>query len=225
MMNRAMENAGHEQRLDARSWAAQGREDLHALREEKTLGGDGKEAVARRAEIEEQRRRRAELPAAHLDQAAAVQQLERATEAKVGTVERWQDEQLARLEKAIAEVKVQAQAALEAARGFVQRGVEAVRERAQGPREVEARSAAETSPAEKAVVPLSQSEIDDGLARQLEQFRAMGRMGRAARERREEALRPKSEPVPEKRPELELERSKALKKEQEIEREGHGLGW
>lgn len=46
MMNAAMERHGQEQRLDARSWANQGRDDLASLREEKTLqrswhGGDG----------------------------------------------------------------------------------------------------------------------------------------------------------------------------------------
>ena len=225
MMNGAMERAGIEQRMDARSWAGQGREDLAALREEKMLGGDGPEAVARREVIEEQRRQRAELPAAHLDQAAAVAEIEREAEAKISKVERWRDEQLARLNKAIAEIKTQAQAALEAARGFVQRGVEAVRERVHGPREIEAKSGVPSPPVEKAVVALSQSEIDDGLARQLEQFRAMGRAGKAKRERREEALRPKPEPVPEQRHELELERNKALKKERDIEREGYGHGW
>ena len=67
MMNAAMERHGHEQRLDARSWAEQGREDLAELRELKTLQGDGPEAVARHQEIDEQRRQRAELPAPHLD--------------------------------------------------------------------------------------------------------------------------------------------------------------
>ena len=153
MMNGAMELAGIEQRMDARSWAEQGREDLHALREEKMLGGDGKEAVARREVIEEQRRQRAEVPAAHLDQAAAVQEIEREAEAKISKVERWWDEQLLRLEKAIAEVKAQAQVALEAVRGFVQRGAEAVRgwEREPSPKETEAIKAKAEPP------PLSQA--------------------------------------------------------------------
>jgi hypothetical protein len=37
MMNAAMERHGQEQRLDARSWANQGRDDLASMREEKTL--------------------------------------------------------------------------------------------------------------------------------------------------------------------------------------------
>lgn len=222
MMNGAMERAGQEQRMDARSWAGQGREDLHALREEKMLGGDGEEAVQRREAIDEQRKLRAELPAPHLDQAEAVLAIAREAEAKISKVEKWRDEQLARLEKAIAEIKAQAQAALEAARGFVQRGAEALRERVRGPREVEAKGVAESPPVEQAVASLSSSEMDDALARQLEQFRALGRAGKAERERRAEVLRPKPEPVPEKQKELELERSRGLKKEREIDR-GHGF--
>jgi hypothetical protein len=40
MMNGAMERAGIEQRMEARSWAEQGREDLHELREPKLLRGE-----------------------------------------------------------------------------------------------------------------------------------------------------------------------------------------
>ena len=116
VMNGAMERAGIEQRVDARSWAEQGREDLAALREDKTLGGEGLEVAQRREKIEEQRRLRTELPAPHLDQAAAIAEIERETEKAVGKIERWGEEQLARLEKMIAEVKEQAQALLEATR-------------------------------------------------------------------------------------------------------------
>ena len=77
MMNGAMQKAGIEQRMDARSWADQGREDLAALREPKMLGGNGIEAVEQREQVEELRRQREELPAPHLDQTAAVQELER----------------------------------------------------------------------------------------------------------------------------------------------------
>jgi hypothetical protein len=223
MMNGAMQKAGIDQRLDARSWAAQGREDLASLREEKTLRGDGPEAMERHEKIDEQRRQRAELPAPHLDQAAAIAQIEREAEVKVSKIERWRDEQLARFEKAIAELKTKAQVALEAARSFVQRGAEAVRDRVRGPLEVEAKGVAESPRVEKAAASLSRTEIDDGLARQLEQFRAMGRAGKAERERKEELLRPKPEPIPEKQKELELELSRGVKKEREIER-GHGYG-
>ena len=60
MMNRAMEQAGHEQRLDAHSWAHQGREDLAALREPKLLGGEDRESVELRDRVEELRRQRDE---------------------------------------------------------------------------------------------------------------------------------------------------------------------
>jgi hypothetical protein len=70
MMNAAMERHGHiqdpSQRLDARSWADQGRPDLAKLREQKTLRGDGPEAMERHREIDGLRAQRAELPAPHL---------------------------------------------------------------------------------------------------------------------------------------------------------------
>ena len=101
MMNRAMERNGLEQRLDARSWAEQGREDLAALVEPKLLGGEGREAVELREHVEELRRQREELPAPHLDQAAAVQELEKRAEAEVARIEKQRDEQIGILDKLI----------------------------------------------------------------------------------------------------------------------------
>jgi hypothetical protein len=101
MMNGAMERAGIEQRVDARSWADQGREDLAALREEKTLRGDGPEAIERHEKIAEQRRQREELPAPHVDQAAAVREVEKRTEAEVARIEQRRDEQIGILDKLI----------------------------------------------------------------------------------------------------------------------------
>jgi hypothetical protein len=120
MMNRAMERTGHEQRLDPRSWAAQGREDLAALREPKLLGGDGREAAELREQVEELRRQREELPAPHLDQAAAVQQLEKRAEAEVARIERHRDEQISILDKLI-------EKALELAQEVKERATEIVR--------------------------------------------------------------------------------------------------
>jgi hypothetical protein len=80
MMNGAMQKAGIEQHLDARSWMEQGRGDLASLREEKTLQGYGPEAMERHAEIDQLRRERAELPPPHLDRAAAIEHLERHAE-------------------------------------------------------------------------------------------------------------------------------------------------
>jgi hypothetical protein len=101
MMNRAMEHAGHEQRLDARSWADQGREDLAALREPKLLGGEGRESVELRDRVEELRRKREELPAPHLDQVAAVKELEKRADAEVARIEQQRDEQISILDKLI----------------------------------------------------------------------------------------------------------------------------
>ena len=101
MMNCAMERAGIEQRMDARSWADQGREDLAALREEKTLRGDGPEAMERHEKIAEQRRQREELAAPHLDQGAAVRELEKRAEAEVARIEQRRDEQIGILDKLI----------------------------------------------------------------------------------------------------------------------------
>ena len=105
MMNGAMQRAGQEQRLDARSWADQGREDLAALRELKTLQGNGPEAIARHQVIDEQRRQRAELPAPHLDQAAAIQSLERESQKAVAEVEKRRDQEISILDRLIERAK------------------------------------------------------------------------------------------------------------------------
>jgi hypothetical protein len=57
---------------------------LAELREPKTLGGNGEDAVARLEEIAERRRLREELPPlAHLDGPAAVQKLEQEVETQI----------------------------------------------------------------------------------------------------------------------------------------------
>jgi len=101
MMNGAMQRAGHEQRLDGRSWAEQGREDLAALVEPKLLGGNGIEAAERREQVDELRRQREELPAPHLDQATAVQELEKRAEVEIARIEKQRDEQIRILDKLI----------------------------------------------------------------------------------------------------------------------------
>ena len=100
-MNRAMERAGQEQRLDARSYVERGRHDLDELKEPKLLGGEGREAAEMREQVEELRRQRMELPAPHLDQAAAVQELEKRVEAEVARIEQRRDEQIGILDKLI----------------------------------------------------------------------------------------------------------------------------
>ena len=101
MMNGAMQKAGLELRVDARSWAEQGREDLAALREEKTLRGDGPEAQERHEKIAAQRQMRAELPGPHLDQAAAIGMLEKKAEAEVSRIEQKRDVEISILDKLI----------------------------------------------------------------------------------------------------------------------------
>jgi hypothetical protein len=210
LMNAAMEKVGIEQRMDARSWADQGREDLASLREQKTLQGDGPEAMERHAKIAEQRQQRAELPAPHLDQAAAAAQIEREAEKAISKIERWRDEQLARLEQAIEKIKEVA----DTARAFVQRGVETLRERVQGSgfKEVQAQKSPPSLAVDKAVP--SQANPSEELARQLEQFRAAGRQGRAQRDLKIESA--KVEPV--------IAPQQELKKEKEIEIEIKGRG-
>jgi hypothetical protein len=72
MMNAAMQRAGHEQRLDPRSWAEQGREDLAALVEPKLLAGNEAEARALHAQVDQLREQRAELPHLYLPGAEAI---------------------------------------------------------------------------------------------------------------------------------------------------------
>jgi hypothetical protein len=102
MMNAAMERHGQEQRLDARSWANQGRDDLASLREEKTLRGFGAEAMERHAEIDQLRMERAELPPPHLGRAAAIEHLEQKAEQTIAQVQAREAKELSRLDKLIA---------------------------------------------------------------------------------------------------------------------------
>ncbi len=101
MMNGAMQKAGIELRVDARSWVEQGREDLAALVEEKTLRGDGPEAQERLEKIAEQRQMRSELPAPHLGPEAAIEVLEKRAEAEVSRIEKRRDEQVSIIDKLI----------------------------------------------------------------------------------------------------------------------------
>ena len=104
-MNRAMERAGHEQRLDPRSWVEQGREDLAALVEPKLLGGEGREAAELREQVEELRRQRQELPAPHLAQAAAIESIECESQKAVAEVEKRRDREIGILDRLIERAK------------------------------------------------------------------------------------------------------------------------
>jgi hypothetical protein len=109
MMNAAMERHGHihdpGQRLDARSWEEQGRNDLASLREEKTLRGAGPEAMERHSEIDQLRRERAELPPPHLGREAAIAHLEKQAEEKIAGVQEREAKELSRLDKLIERAK------------------------------------------------------------------------------------------------------------------------
>ena len=105
MMNRAMEREGIEERVDPRSWADQGREDLAALREEKELRGDEPDAVERRKEIARLRELRKELPAPGLAQVADLQQLEAEAAAQIAMIERKLEEETGILDKLIAKAR------------------------------------------------------------------------------------------------------------------------
>ena len=80
MMNAAMERNGHEQRLDARSWADQGRPDLVELVEPKLLAGLEAEARALHVHVDGLRDQRAELPAPHLSADKVIELWERGAE-------------------------------------------------------------------------------------------------------------------------------------------------
>ncbi len=115
MMNGAMQRAGLGQRLDARSWAEQGREDLAQLVEPKLLGGENPDAQERREQVERLRARRAELPAPHLDRAAAAEELEKRAEAEVARIEQRRDREVGILDKMIEKARALAAEARERA--------------------------------------------------------------------------------------------------------------
>jgi len=105
MMNRAMEREGIEERVDPRSWADQGREDLAALREEKELRGDKPDAVERRKEIAQLRELRKELSAPGLAQVADLQELESEAAAQIAMIERKLEKETGILDKLITKAR------------------------------------------------------------------------------------------------------------------------
>jgi hypothetical protein len=102
MMNSAMERHGQEQRLDARSWANQGREDLAELVEPKLLAGSEAEAQQLHAHVDGLREQRAELPAPHLSQDKVIEHWEQAAEKQIAQVQAREAQELSRLDKLIA---------------------------------------------------------------------------------------------------------------------------
>ncbi len=102
MMNSAMERHGHKQKLDARSWANQGRDDLAELVEPKLLAGSKAEALQLHAHVDGLREQRAELPAPHLRQNKVIEHWEQAAEKQIAQVQAREAQELSRLDKLIA---------------------------------------------------------------------------------------------------------------------------
>ena len=102
MMNAAMERHGQEQRLDARSWADQGRHDLAELVEPKLLAGNEAEALQLHAHVDSLREQRAELPTPGLSVEAAAEKIEQRAELKIAEVREREASELSRLDKLIA---------------------------------------------------------------------------------------------------------------------------
>ena len=109
MMNAAMERHGHEQRLDHRSWADQGRPDLAELVEPKLLAGSESEARQLHAHVDGLREQRAELPAPHLSHDKVIEHWEQGAERQIAQVREREAQELSRLDKLIAAFREAAQ--------------------------------------------------------------------------------------------------------------------
>jgi hypothetical protein len=164
MMNGAMERAGLDERVDGRSYVEQGRYDLEALKEPKLLGGEGREAVQLREQVEELREKRAEVPAPHLDQSAAIRELEKQAEAEVAQIEQRLEMELSVLDRLIEKAR-------ELTAEVKERATEFVREIAGRVESIfgkgNAESVASASELEQARPPTPSSEavpLDQGLA-------------------------------------------------------------
>lgn len=233
MMNGAMQKAGIDQQLDPRSWAEQGREDLAALREEKTLQGHGREARERNEEIDILRELRAELPAAGLDREATIALVEKLGERQMAVVQEREQQELSRIDKLIAaarervdEVKKRAVAAARSVADRMDqfRGrFEQWNDRENKPRSVQTLDTETLSRA-----PASQElgraapelTVDTQTERRLEAFRER-------LEAYEQAREPVATPAPAIVPESPAVQQKAVEKEPEQEQniECHGFGF
>ena len=220
-MNAAMERQGHEQRLDHRSWEAQGRPDLAELVEPKLLGGNEAEARALHAQVDELRERRAELPAPGLSAEKVIDQWEQQAERQVAEVREREAQELSRLDKLIAaarelaqEVKEKAVAVtqnvaerVEQLRGQYERWRESRGENAERIPDVQQRPPAQDKGQERAGPELASSpEIERGRQTLRERYEAY------QKERQPEA-------APESKPEKDQEQ----KQERQISR-GFGIG-
>ena len=102
MMNRAFEGEQIPVRVDPRSWAEQGREDLAALVEPKLSEITGPDKVDRLEQIGQLREQRQNLPSPELTGADLI---ELEAEEKIAAIEQKAQEELSLLERAIAKLK------------------------------------------------------------------------------------------------------------------------
>jgi hypothetical protein len=237
MMNAAMERHGQEQRLDARSWEQQGRPDLASLREEKTLQGFGSEAMERHAEIDEQRRQRAELPAPYLSQDKVIEHLEQAADKQIAQVQAREAQELSRLDKLIAAAREFAHEVKDRTVAFAKDIAHDIRERAgslfgNSPQEEQARAGPQKDQAQEQArppTPEMQARLDEllgGFHRRMEAQQSVearlsdfgNRMDAKqqeqaqalARQQQEQALKQSQEQTKAKEPEEKQERSRGF---------------
>ncbi len=238
MMNAAMERHGHiqdpAQRLDTRSWADQGRPDLAELREQKTLRGDGPEAMERHREIDGLREQRAELPSPHLSADKVIELWERGAEQQIAQVREREARELGRLDKLIAAAKEFANEVKDRTVAFAKD----IKERAgslfgNGPQEEQAKAAPEKDQAKEQArppTPEMQARLDEllgGFHRRMEAQQSVeakladfgNRMDTRlqqeqaqalARQQQEQAWKQQQEQTKTKEPEIEREHSRGF---------------
>ncbi len=242
MMNAAMERHGHiqdpAQRLDARSWADQGRPDLAELREEKTLRGDGPEAMERHREIDSLREQRAELPSPHLRADKVIELWERGAEQQIAQVQEREARELSRLDKLIAAAREVAHEVKDRTVAFAKDIAHDIRERAgslfgNAPQEEQAKAVPEKDQAQEQTrppTPEMQARLDEllgGFHRRMEAQQSVeakladfgNRMDTRlqqeqvqalARQQQEQALKQQQEQAKTKEPEIEREHSRGF---------------
>ncbi len=231
MMNGAMERHGQEQRLDARSWADQGRPDLAELREPKLLAGSEAEAQALHAHVDGLREQRAELPAAHLSPDKVINQWEQQAEKQIAQVKEREAQEISRLDKLIAAAREFAHEVKDRTVAFAKD----IKERAgslfgNAPQEEQAKAAPEKDQAQEQArppTPEMQARLDEllgGFHRRMEAQQSVeakladfgNRMDTRlqqeqaqvlARQQQEQALKQQQEQTKTKEPEIEREHS------------------
>ena len=234
MMNAAMERNGHEQRLDARSWANQGRPDLAELVEPKLLAGSEAEARSLHAHVDGLREQRAELPAPHLSADKVIELWERGAEQQIAQVQEREARELSRLDKLIAAAREFAHEVKDRTVAFAKD----IKERAGSlfgstPQEEQAKTAPEKDQAQEQArppTPEMQARLDEllgGFYRRMEAQQSVeakladfgNRMDTRlqqeqaqalARQQQEQALKQQQEQTKTKEPEIEREHSRGF---------------